>query len=66
MWSDHDRIRGPHAKYQHRKRPEAVRKKGKQRLLIDGIFVVVVVLEAVGWIRTGYKHPVLDRFLSKM
>jgi hypothetical protein len=45
---------------------EGVRKKIKRRLLIDGIFVVVVVLEAVGWIRTGYAHLVLDRFLSKM
>jgi hypothetical protein len=44
---------------------EAVREKMKRRLIIDGIFVVVV-LKAVGWIRTGYAHPVLDRFLSKM
>jgi hypothetical protein len=70
MWSDHDRIR-PHAKYQRRERPGSRSKKRKRRLLIDGIFVVVVVvvvvvLEAVGWIRTGYAHPVLDRFLSKM
>jgi hypothetical protein len=34
-------------------------------LHMDGIFVAVVVLEAVGWIRGGYAHPVLDRFSSK-
>jgi hypothetical protein len=39
---------------------EAVQKKRKRHLLIDGIFIVVVVLEGVGWIRTGYAHPVLD------
>ena len=44
---------------------EAVRKKRKRRLIIVGIFVVVV-LEAVGWIRTCYAYPVLDRFLSKI
>jgi hypothetical protein len=31
---------------------EAVRGKIKRRLIIVGIFVVVVVLEAVGWIHT--------------
>jgi hypothetical protein len=46
---------------------EAVRKKRKRRLIIVGIFVfVVVVLEAVGWIRACYAYPVLDRFLSKI
>jgi hypothetical protein len=43
---------------------EAVPKKRKRRLIIVGIFVVVAVLEAVGWICTCYVHPVLDRFLS--
>jgi hypothetical protein len=66
MWSDHDRIR-PHAKYQCRERPGSRSEKKKRRLIIDGIFVVVVVvLEAVGWIRGGYAHPVLDQFLSKI
>jgi hypothetical protein len=43
---------------------EAVQKKRKRCLIIVGIFVVVFVLEAVGWIHTCYAHPVLDRFLS--
>jgi hypothetical protein len=64
MWSDHDTIR-PHAKYQRRERPGSRSEKKKRRLIIDGIFVVVV-LEAVGWIRGGRAHSVLDRFLSKM
>jgi hypothetical protein len=42
-------------------------RKKERCLIIDGIFVVVVVvLEAVGWMRGGYAHPVLDQFLSKM
>jgi hypothetical protein len=67
MWSDHGTIR-PHAKYQRREPPRSRSEKNKGRLIIDGIFVVVVVvvLEAVGWIRGGYVHPVLDRFLLKM
>jgi hypothetical protein len=36
---------------------EAVRKKRKRCLIIVGIFVVVVVLEAVSWMRTCYAHP---------
>jgi hypothetical protein len=56
MWSD--------PMYQRRERPGSHSEKIKRRLIIDGIFVVVAVLEAVGRICMCYAHPVLDRFLS--
>jgi hypothetical protein len=45
---------------------EVIRKKRKRRLIIVDIFVIVVVLEAVGWICMCYAYPVLDRFLPKI